>query len=377
MKIIVTGTHLTPALAVMEELKKDPNTEIIYVGRLRTMEGDKTKSVESQVLENLGIKFIPIISGRLQRNFSLHLITSLLKIPIGLLQSIYYVFKENPDVLLSFGGYISVPVTISAWLHSTPIIVHEQTLIPGIANTVNSWFANKIAVSFLENVSYKKEKIVLTGNPLRDEIFNYKNSDDMELKEIINLADKNKQPLILITGGNQGSHAINQVISKSLGSLTQMAFVIHQTGDSKFADFDKLSSRKDTLKNPEKYLVRKWINGNDWGYLLKHVDLAISRGGINTLLEFSYNNIPAIIIPLSNVNNGEQMFNAKFFAKVGLTKILFQKNLNEETLIQNISEIVKNLDDWKKSAKQSSKFVIKDAAKRLALEVILLAKKRS
>lgn len=377
MKIIITGTHLTPALAVIEELKKNSSVDLTYIGRSSTMEGDKTKSVESQLMENLGIKFIPITSGRLQRTLSSDAIISLLKIPIGFLQAIYYIFREKPDVVLSFGGYVSVPVTVASWLFSSRIIIHEQTLIPGIANTINSWFADRIAVSFPENISFKKKETVLTGNPLRKEIFNHEISRDNDLVNIINLSRKNKQPLILITGGNQGSHAINQVISKSLESLSQIAYIVHQTGDSKFNDFDKLSSQKNTLKNPEKYLISKWINGDDWGYLLRHVDLAVSRGGINTLLEFAWNNIPTIVIPLPIDQNSEQEFNANFFAKSGLAKILLQKDLNKDSLMQNIVDIIENLNDWKKTAGQSSKFVIKDAAKRLALEVILLAKKRS
>lgn len=377
MKIIVTGTHLTPALAVIEELRKIQSVEIIYIGRSSTMEGDNTKSIESQVLKDSGIKFIPITSGRLQRTLSFGTIFSLLKIPIGLTQAGYYIFKEKPDVVLSMGGYISVPVTICAWLLQTPIIIHEQTLIPGLANTINSYFADRIAVSFPENISYKENKTVLTGNPLRKEIFNPKNSKDPELAEIINLSVKNKQPLILITGGNQGSHVINQTLSKSLENLIKVAFIVHQTGDSKYADFDKLLLQKKSLKNPEKYLVRKWINGEDWGYLLKNIDVAVSRAGINTLLELAQNSIPTLVIPLPSVRNGEQNFNGDFFSKVGLVKILPQSNLNKDSLTKNIMDILKDLDNFKRSAKGAFKFVIHDAAKRLALEVILLAKKRS
>lgn len=376
MKILITGTHLTPALAVIDKLKKNSGMEIIYLGRSTTMEGDRTKSVESQILQNIGIKFIPIISGRLYRTLTFRTILSLFKIPIGFLQAAFYIFKENPDVVLSMGGYISVPITVCAWFYSIPIIIHEQTLIPGLANKINSWFANKIAVSFGTNVLYKNKDIVLTGNPLRKEILNPKNPSNNELKEIVNLAKKNKQPLILITGGNQGSHAINQAVSKSLEDLVKISCVIHQTGDSKFADYDKLLVQKKSLQASEKYLVRKWINGNVLGFLLKHIDLAISRGGINTLLELAFYSIPTIVIPFPSVHNCEQNFNARFFEKIGLAKVLLQKNLTKDSLIENILDLVKDLEIWKKSAKQSADLVIPDAANRLALEVILLAKKK-
>ncbi|MFA5933061.1 MAG: UDP-N-acetylglucosamine--N-acetylmuramyl-(pentapeptide) pyrophosphoryl-undecaprenol N-acetylglucosamine transferase [Microgenomates group bacterium] len=376
MKTIITGTHLTPSLAVIEELKKVSGMEVTYFGRSSTMEGDRTKSVESQVLSGLGIRFISVTSGRLQRSFTIHTIPSLLKIPIGFLEALYYLFDEEPDVVLSMGGYTSVPVVFAAWLLKIPVIIHEQTLVPGLANTINSWFADKIAISFPENVFYKNNKTVLTGNPLRKEVLNPQNTKDEELKKIVETSLKNKQPLILITGGNQGSHAINQAVTDNLNELTQNSYIIHQTGDSKFADFDKLQSYKKSMKNPEKYVVRKWINSDDWGFLLKKVDLVISRAGINTLLELSLFAIPTIAVPLPASQNKEQAINADFFEKVGLVKVLLQNNLNKN-LTKNILEIINNLDDWEKTAKQASKLVIPDAAKRLALEIVLLAKKRT
>ncbi|MDD2823040.1 MAG: UDP-N-acetylglucosamine--N-acetylmuramyl-(pentapeptide) pyrophosphoryl-undecaprenol N-acetylglucosamine transferase [Candidatus Daviesbacteria bacterium] len=375
MKILITGTHLTPSLAVINELQKVQGVEIVYIGRSTTMEGDNTKSVESQVLKELGVNFLPIISGRLQRTFTFNIIPSLLKIPLGIIQSAFYLFKEKPDVVLSMGGYISVPVTICAWFYSIPIIIHEQTLIPGLANTINSWFADRVAVSFSENTIFNRNKTILTGNPLRKEVLDPQNTKDEELKEFINLAKKDKQPLILITGGNQGSHIINQTISKSLEDLLSKAYVIHQTGDSKYKDFESLNEQRKLLKNPEKYLVRKWINGGDWGIVLKNTNLAISRAGINTLLELAYFSIPTIVIPLLSTHNKEQCFNAEFFKKSGLVKIIFQNDLNPEILNKNIEESLNNLSLLKQKAQPSKQLVIPDAASRLALEVIILAKK--
>src|SRR3989344_6144770 len=100
MKILVTGAHFTPALAVIEELKKTYNADILYVGRNTTMEGDNTLSVESQILPKLGVKFISLTTGRLQRDFNIYTIISLLKIPIGLTQSFIVILFYKPDVIL-------------------------------------------------------------------------------------------------------------------------------------------------------------------------------------------------------------------------------------------------------------------------------------
>ena len=170
MKILLTGAHFTPAAAVVDKLKKYPNTKIVYVGRKTTLEGDSSISQESQILPRMGVKFIPIITGRLQREFSFYTIPSLLKIPVGLVQSLYIILSERPKVVLSFGGYVAVPIVAISWLFSIPIIIHEQTSVSGLANKISAFFADKIALSF--NQAKLGEKSIFVGNPLRKEITN-------------------------------------------------------------------------------------------------------------------------------------------------------------------------------------------------------------
>jgi len=373
MKICITGSHFTPAQAVIDELKKDNGVEIIYIGRKYTREGDKSVSVESQVLPKLGVKFIPITTGRLQRSFTRYTIPSLFKIPFGFLQSFYLILKEKPDVILSFGGYVAVPVVISSWLLSIPIIIHEQTLVSGLANTISSFFANKIAISFEKNKSFEKCKTILTGNPMRKELFDDKNSEFISFFE---KAKKDKLPVILITGGNQGSHMINESVNLCLENLLKIAFVIHQTGDSKFDDFRKLEDRAKTLNNNERYIIKKWIDGEDFGMVLKNADLAVSRAGINSLIEFAYFGVPTLIIPIPFLYKNEQMVNAKFFRELGLCEVLEQSNLESENLLKSIKAMLGNLEILKNKASGAKSVVIEDAGKRLALETILLANGR-
>ena len=102
MKILLTGTHFTTTVATIEEFKKYPKVELVYVGRRTTREGDSSRSVESTELPKLGVKFIPIIAGRLQISFTIYTISSLLKIPIGFIQAFFIILQEKPDVILSF-----------------------------------------------------------------------------------------------------------------------------------------------------------------------------------------------------------------------------------------------------------------------------------
>lgn len=353
MKVLVTGAHFTVAQAVIEELQKYPNMDIVYVGRKTTMEGDSSLSAESQILPLLGVKFIPITAGRFQRSFSIYTIPSVFKIPLGFLQAFWIILKEKPNVLLSFGGYVAVPLVFISWLFSIPIIIHEQTLVAGLANKISGFFATKIAVSFKENYPYPKEKTVLTGNPIRKEI------QDKES------TSKNKIPVILITGGNQGSHVINLAIEECLEDLLKICQIIHQTGDSKFKDYERLKNNEGA-----NYKVYKWID--NMGEVALKSDLVISRAGINTLTELAYLSKPALVIPIPYLYKDEQNKNAEYFVKTGMVKILPQSKLSGKELLKNIQEMLSNLNAYKSGARLASGLIIKDGAKRVALETILL-----
>lgn len=369
MKILITGAHFTTALATVEELKKN-NIDIVYVGRRTTREGDTTQSIESQILPQVGVKFISITSGRLQRAFTFYTIPSLFKIPLGFIQAFLILFKEKPAVVLSFGGYVSVPVVVMAWLFSIPVIIHEQTLITGLANKISSWFADKIAVSFPESELIKNEKAILTGNPIRREI-----TQGVYSTHLQGVQKNTRVPTILITGGNQGSHVINQATEGCLDKLIKVTNVIHQTGDSKFRDYERLSlgfARDREVRGSDRYTVMKWIP--QIGKVMKKVDLVVSRSGINTLTELAFLGKPTLVIPIPYLYQNEQTKNAKYFANLGLVRILPQSKLSSDSLLKEIKSGLSNLKSWQRSAKKAKSAVIPDAAKRLALETILLAK---
>lgn len=350
MKILVTGAHFTPAVATLEKLKKYPDTQIVYAGRKTTQEGDSAPSVESLILPSLGVKFIPVIAGRLQRSFTVYTIPSLLKIPIAFIQSLYIILSEKPDVILSFGGYVAVPLVITGWLFSVPIIIHEQTLVSGLANKISAWFADRIAVSFPNTA--KGGKVVLTGNPVRQIIAPTKAKQDTKL------------PTILITGGNQGSHVINLAVEDCIERLIKIANIIHVTGDSKFKDCERLKAKEGT-----NYKVQKWID-KGWGDVLSKSELVISRAGINTLTEVAILGKPTLVIP---IKSKEQNKNAEYFEKLGLTKVLPQSKLSGKTLFENIKFMLNNLKSLQEKAGKVKKNIVPDGASRLALETVLLA----
>ena len=248
MKVVIIGGHLSPALAVIEKLKND---EVFFIGRKNTFEGDSSVSFEYQEIVKLSIPFYGLTSSRLQRKFTRHTFFSLSKFPVSLSQSVGFLRKIRPDVVLGFGGYVSLPVVLAANLLKIPLVIHEQTLEAGFTNKLASRFAKKICISWESSAAYfPKEKTILTGNPLKNDILNSKKN-----KKIIN-----KIPRIYITGGSTGAHAINVFVEKNLEKLLKDFVIIHQTGDAKgYNDYDRLEEKKQTLKSflSDNYTIKK------------------------------------------------------------------------------------------------------------------------
>ena len=193
MKILLIGGHISPLLAVLEELKKHDSVHVEFVSRRHTMEGDKTPSQESKILETFGYPIHFVKTGRLQRNFSPHTLLSLLKVPFGFLQAFRILSEVKPGIVVSFGSYLSVPVVIAAWLQKIPVITHEQSVHAGLASKINALFAKRVLVSWENSLQYfPKGKTVVTGNPIRKEIFQTK----AESKEIAQFLSQATLPIL-------------------------------------------------------------------------------------------------------------------------------------------------------------------------------------
>lgn len=366
MKILLTGTHFTPAQALVERLNKLGAFDLVYVGRSSTQEGYKGASAESQVLPNLGVRFIPLVSGRFHRAFSIYTLINFLKLPIGFLQSLWVVFKEQPNVVVSFGGYIGFPVVFWAWWFNIPIVIHEQTLKFGLANWLSIPFASKIGLAFPIKGYQKNPKVVITGNPIRSSLFETKTT-----KELENFFKNNQDmPLMLVVGGNQGSHFINRLIGRSLTELTKNYSIIHQTGENEFKDFEYLEEEKGKLSEPKRYLVSKWFEAGELSAIIQQSRLVIARAGMNTLYELALFGKMAFVIPIPSSVQPEQLQNAKFFQKLGLGEYLNQESVSDQVFLHELRSFAKKAENFQPDEKTKEVF-LENGAERLAQEVLL------
>lgn len=377
-KIFITGGHLTPAVAVVNKiLEKENQWEIYFVGRKYAFEADKALSNEFSLFEKYDdVKFLSITTGRIQSRITRKFFLSLLKIPFGFIQSFWWLIRYRPHVVLSFGGYVAVPVALAAWLLDIPVVTHEQTITVGRANRFIELLSKKIFVSWQSSLpEVDKEKAVLTGNPIRDETFVVKKTPlFLEYQQSMKKNSRSTKT-IWVTGGNMGSHSINELVKSALPELLKKYFIIHQTGRSdEYRDKVDLENFVKQLspKLSHNYLVQEYIGPDDIGWVLKNSDVIVGRSGANTITDLLALTKPAILIPLPWAGRNEQYLNAKFYESLGGGIILEQKDATPKKLINMLAEVCQHLDHYEQPLKEASKKLIPDPAEKIVSEIIKL-----
>ena len=343
MKILISGGHLTPALALIDFIKKNhKKDEVVFVGRIYSQSDLKQLAQEKNEVEKRQIKFVHLNAPKTVKRKSLQhkiLFPFLLTRSIGSALTIFK--KEKPDIFVSFGGYLAIPLTIAAKLTRIKIFTHEQTHAAGIANQFIAKFADKIAISYPSSKKYfPRTKTHLTGNPIRSTLLNTNTTQPKWISQ------KVFKPILLITGGSQGSKIINQVIKSSLLELTKEWTVIHLCGSSNIkSDYkQQLEQVKKELPSEQQqhYFIKEWASDIEMSWIYNHTQLAISRAGANTVMELTVKNIPTIFIPLPNSHHDEQLKNAQELSNQKAALILRQEQLTSKALISKLNQLKKD-----------------------------------
>lgn len=364
MKICVTGGHVTPAIAVIEEIQTQfPGWDIVFVGRKFALEGEKEVSSEYRQIEHLGIRFLPITTGRLQRSITPYSLSSLLKIIRGIVTAFRFVWKERPNIIVSFGGYIAYPVVLAGWFFGIPAITHEQTTTIGLANRMLLPFVKKICVSYptmLSRYRLSQAKAVYTGLPLRKELFQTPKKQLFPTSSI--------HPLLYIAGGATGSESINTLVFSSLQELLEKYTILHQTGYSAYPKAEHVAS------SLPKHLVSRYhavpyLSVEDLAWAYGKSQLYIGRSGANTVGEVAALGKVALFIPLPWAAGNEQMHNAQILADIGSAIILPQEDATPTTLLAVVRDMLADLKRYQKQATELAKDTPRDAAARMTREI--------
>lgn len=370
MNVFITGGHLTPAIAVIEHLrKKQTDIHVFFIGREHSGTYPRVPSHEQREVEERGIPFFPIQAAKIHRErFWLNLF-EIIKFPISFFEVFKIFSAHRPSVVLSFGGYVAFPACVVGKLMGAKVVTHEQTRTAGLANQVIAYMADKVAVTSEASLKYfPKEKTVVTGNPIRESLMReYKTAPDWFPSKFAT------QQFIYVTGGSQGSQIINHTISILLPKLLKNFVVVHQCGSSQQHVYLKeLESKRNQLPTElrTRYFVREWIDGKEVSFLMRNAKFVVSRAGANTVQELTLSGTPAIFVPLSFAYKNEQEKNARGMFDAGAALIVLQKDLYPETLYQAVLRLNRRYDKMKANALKLRDQIDKNGTKAL-VDVVL------
>ena len=326
VKIVLTGGgtagHVTPNLALIEAMDL-LNWRIDYIG---SQEG-----IERHMIEREGIPYHGIQTGKLRRYWSWQNFIMPFKVLTGLVAAYRFLKYIKPDIVFSKGGFVAVPVVISAWLRRIPVIAHESDFTLGLANTLSFPFVTKLCVAFEDTKIQAKypNKVTVTGTPIRSELFHGSKSRALKY-----CGFDGTKPIILIQGGSLGAKKINDVVRESIDKLTEKFHIIHLCGKGKLDT---------TLNNHQNYFQVEYAY-SEMADFLAASDIVISRAGANSIYELLALGKPHILIPLPlSHSRGDQIVNAKFFEQKGISTVIQNEALTPTALITTINTLSQHL----------------------------------
>ena len=291
-RILLTGGgtagHVTPNMALIPRLK-ELGYDIQYIGSYQ--------GIERKLIEEIGIPYHGISSGKLRRYFDLKNFSDPFKVMKGYMEASHLIKRLKPDIVFSKGGFVAVPVVLAAKRRHVPVIIHESDLTPGLANKICIPSAAKVCCNFPETLKHLPEdKAVLSGSPIRKELFSGSREEGLSLCGFT--GDK---PVLMAMGGSLGAVAINRALRANLDALLKQFDIIHLCGKGNYD-----VSLEDRAGYKQFEYAKKELP-----HLFALTDLIISRAGANAICELLALKKPNILIPLpASQSRGDQLLNA-------------------------------------------------------------------
>lgn len=330
-----TGGHVYPGLPIIKHLQNQ-GYDILWIGSRNGM--------EKRIVESWNIKYRGISTGKLRRYFSFKNFTDVFRIIYGFFQSLIILGKTKPVLIFSKGGFVSVPPMAAAYVLGIPGFTHDSDVVPGLATKINHKMTRNTFLAYEESRQYlggDKKKIIISGNPVRDEFFD----QNLELPEVWEEKLGNR-PLLMVLGGSSGARQINELILESLSTLCSKFSVVHQMGDDMY----------NTEVSQEHYYPVPYLN-DELPALLHRADLAVARSGAGTLWELAVTATPSILIPLRVGSRGDQILNAEMLGKRDMAIVMEEEKPLSEDLKDLIMQLADNPERLEAMKENCSEFV--------------------
>ncbi|MCL1927908.1 MAG: undecaprenyldiphospho-muramoylpentapeptide beta-N-acetylglucosaminyltransferase [Treponema sp.] len=358
-----TGGHIYPGLAVAAALKQELECRIFWIG--------SNNKLDASIVTEAGIDFFSIPAGKLRRNFSFRNIGDFFKVAAGFFAARKILKHENPALLFSKGGFVSVPPCAAAASLKIPVLTHESDYSPGLATRINARFAAKgtghIITAYPETMQrfpeQIRDKVVVLGNPVRTV---FKTADPAKGRTFLGAEEGDR--ILLVLGGSQGAQELNELVLGSLDELTQKYIVVHQTGAQKQharsracfsnegntaclpidSSATKISSggaswKHETIES-QRYKPYPYIK-EELPHVLAATELVLARSGAGTVWECATAGKPMVLLPLAGTGTrGDQVENARFFENAGAAIVLPP----DKRTAADLKEVLQKLTDEKR-----------------------------
>ncbi len=330
-----TGGHVFPGIAIAEAVEDRTGLELLWIGTGRQVE---TAALRGRAWNYKCLNVRPLHGVGLGKRA-----ISLLSMPLVIMRALAWIREFKPDIVLGVGGYVSGPVLVAARLLGIPTAIHEQNLVPGLANRLSARFAGKVLVSFEETRKYFPKNIVeLTGTPVRKSILMDRDRHNFR-------GDGHKR--LLVIGGSQGSQSLNRLASSAIKILWQSGIKIevwHQTGT---ADCSRVRDAYQEVGLPAK--VSPFIN--EMGRAYRWADLVLCRAGATTLSELTSLGVASILIPYPFASDGHQEANAKLMERAGAAKCFRQDDIGAVKLAGEIEMLFRETNRLNKMREKAER----------------------
>ena len=365
-----TAGHINPAIAVANYLReKDPTVEILFAGN--------PKGMEAKIVPNAGYAFEPIKVLGIQRHLSLHNIKNNI-MALWYLAGSSSRAKEiiegfHPDLVMGTGGYVSGPVVRKAALLGYKTIAMESNAYPGVTTKLLAKYVDKILLDVEESKKYLPEgkTYVVTGNPVREEIFS---ADRKAAREFYGVGDR---ICILSFGGSLGAQRLNEAVADLMAwHLKEKNFLhIHGSGSYYGPSYysDLLKEKGIDAAKHDNLIIREYIN--DMPRCLAAADLVISRCGAITLAELKAAGRASVLIPSPNVAENHQYHNAMVLENHGAAVVIEEKDLTGALLCQTVKELTENPARLRELSENAAAMAVRDANERIRNEILTLIEK--
>jgi UDP-N-acetylglucosamine--N-acetylmuramyl-(pentapeptide) pyrophosphoryl-undecaprenol N-acetylglucosamine transferase len=323
------------------------NIEISFVGT--------QKGLEAKVLPREGFELKTILSAGLLGKKGLSRWMSWVKLPIGTAQSMCFLIKKRPDLVVGVGGYASGPLVLSAWILRIPILIHEQNSFPGLTNKWLGKIADKVAVSFKDSAKFfLKEKVAVTGNMIREDFCQPREMFPKEPNGLFR---------VLVLGGSQGAHSINVAMMEALESLKDKQkeiHITHQTGES---DYERVKNQYEN--SGISHDVRPFIDNMAEQY--RKASLVICRAGATTLAEVTACGKVSVLIPFPHAAHNHQENNAQVLNAANAGELVLDQDLSGPRITQSILHAMEDPERLQEMEENSYRLGNREATEKVRL----------